>query len=136
MGMCEMVLPCKRKVVAVINFILAMLIGVVGFGIIGVLYEFNNQKFMQSYANLRDFSDVTFQWSFSIACCLLQVGLCGGAASYITSRPLAIMFGLILTPIWILLAIMAVTSSSILIGASGKGLTGFCPASDNSVNVP
>lgn len=56
----------------------------------------------------------------------MQVALCGGAAGWITSRPLAIMYCILLTPMWILLGTMAVYSSSILV-ASDKGLKGFCP---------
>ena len=56
----EIKLPCKRKVFAALNGVMALLIAALGFAIIGILYNFNSDKFLQSYQNLRNFSDVCF----------------------------------------------------------------------------
>lgn len=117
----EIELPCKRRVFAALNIVMALLIAAVGLAIIVILYDFNQDKFLQSYQDLRDFSDVVFQWSFTIACCLLQLAMCGGAASYIRSRFLAWMYAALLLPTVLAFFYMAQYSTAIYT-ASSEGL--------------
>jgi hypothetical protein len=58
--------------------------------------------------------------------------MCGGAASYIPSRPLAFMYGGILLPVWIAFLMLSISGSSIYT-ASSQGLKGFCPTDGSGV---
>lgn len=81
---------------------------------------------------MRDASDSVFNWSFTISVILLQVAMCGGAASYITSRSLAIMYGVILLPVWIVFLSLSIGGSAIYT-SSKAGLTGFCPTDGRGI---
>jgi hypothetical protein len=116
-----MALGCSRKPCALLNVIMSVGTMIIGISLFFVGGAFQSDKFFQSEGQLKTYSDNLFIGCIIMACITILGSICGCASGYIPNKFFAIMFGVLITPIWITFLVMSVTAGSIL-ASSNDGL--------------
>ena len=116
-----MAVRCSRKPCALLNVIISVATLVVGISLFVVGGAFQNDKFYQTEGQLQTFSTQLFIGCIIMGCVTILGSICGCAAGFIPNRCFAIMFGLLITPIWIVFLVMALSAGGIM-RSSDEGL--------------
>lgn len=128
-----MALNCSRKPCALLNVIMALAVLVIGISLFIVGGAFQLDGFFQTEGKLKDYSDGIFLALVIMGSISILGAICGCASGWIPHKVLSMLFGLLLTPIWIVFLVLMLTTGGIMLG-SEDGLNSFCAGGDGGEN--
>lgn len=110
---------------AILNFLFAAALAIIGFGVVIAAGYLNTDRFLTSPGPLRKFNDSIFIAMMVAGLTAIIISILGCAMLKIQSLALSRCYGAFIIPVWIILVVCAACFGQLMM-TSDKGLESFC----------